>query len=196
LSIYLQPILAHWLVFMHTSDLRPLNAGQGGLISPMRGDGQLGELAATYVITYDDGSEERVPIRRRYQVGAFQRIWGENCFEAVAHTKPRPVRAHHEQMTADWGHSQTRVDSADAGPWTNWLYAWQNPHPERAMVGLRAEPGSGTVLLCGLAALRWERRRNGTQVPAEPAIQSPSGDATVDDAHHVDAGRPDDALAP
>lgn len=46
------------------------------------------------------------------------------------------------------------------------------------------------------ASLRWERRRNGPQVPAEPAIQSPSGDAAVDGAHQVDAERPDDALAP
>ena len=72
---------------------------------------------------------------------------------------------------------------------------------------LNGAAGRGAGLLAALllalfsvlgpsASLRWERRRNGPQVPAEPAIQSPSGDATVDDAHHVDAGRPDDALAP
>jgi hypothetical protein len=184
-SIRLAPTHAQWLVFMHTSDQRPLDAGEGGLISPMRGVGQLGEHAATYVIVYADGTEEAIPIRRRQHLGAFQRIWGENCFEAVAHTKLRPQRAHHEQMTDDWGRSQTRVESADAGPWTNWLYAWENPHPERAIVGLRAEPSCGTVVLCGLAAgegltahpLRWERRRKGLLTLPEGTAFDPTLDA-------------------
>ena len=75
----------------------------------MRGAGQLGEHAADYVICYQDGTEERVPIRRRYEIGAFQRGWGENCFLAVAAHKSQPTRAHHEQMSPDWGRSQTRA---------------------------------------------------------------------------------------
>ena len=181
-----EPTHAQWLVFMHTSDQRPLNAGQGGIISPMRGVGQLGELAATYVVLYDDGSEERVPIRRRHHLGAFQRIWGENCFEAVAHTKPQPVRAHHEQTTADWGRSQMRSTPADSWPWTNWLYAWENPHPERTIVGVRAEPTCGTVILSGLAAgegltshpLRWETRCKALLTLPEGVAFDPTLDVT------------------
>jgi len=52
-----------------------------------------GRARADYVMLYQDGTQERAPIRRRRQIGAFQRRWGENCFEAVAHSKPRPVRA-------------------------------------------------------------------------------------------------------
>jgi hypothetical protein len=167
ITIALERTHAQWLVFMHTSDQRPLEAGEGGIISPMRGVGQLGELAATYVVLYADGTEERVPIRRRFQLGAFERIWGENCFEAVAHTKPQPVRPHHEQTHTDWGRSQMRSTPADSWPWTNWLYAWENPRPEATIVGVRTEPASGTVVLSGLAAgegltahpLRWARRR-------------------------------------
>jgi len=75
-SIDLPPTVAPWLILMHTSDLRPNEPGPGGFISPMRGEGQLGEHAADYVILYADGAEERVAIRRRYQLGAFQRRWG------------------------------------------------------------------------------------------------------------------------
>ncbi len=114
-SIELSPTVAQWLVFMHTSDLRPVEPGRGGFISPMRGEGQLAEHAADYVMLYQDGTEERVAIRRRYQLGMFQRRWGENCFEAVAHRKPYPLRAacEHEQLRVGWGWTQTRVMQPD-----------------------------------------------------------------------------------
>ncbi len=145
LSLSLPPLTARWLVFLHTSDVRPLPAGPGGIISPMRGEGQLAEHAANYVFLYADGSEERAPIRRRYQVGPFQRGWGENCFECVPQHKPAPQHAHHEQDGEPyWGNTQTRVLAwTDSGPWMNWLWAWENPHPEKNITGLRFEPGAG-----------------------------------------------------
>ena len=165
-DVSLEPVRARWLVFFHTSDCRPLAADEHGLISPMRGEGMLGERAATYVVRYEDGSEEAIAVRRRREIGAFQRRWGENCFEAVAQHKPRPVRPSHEQPTDDWGRAATRVDVDDWALWTNWLYAWENPHPEWAVTGLRLEPGEGVVVLSGLACgdvaahpLRWETRR-------------------------------------
>jgi hypothetical protein len=165
-AIEIGPAQAQWLVFMHTSDLRQLQADPAGFFSPMRGQGQLAEHAADYVMLYGDGSEERTAIRRRHQIGAFQRRWGENCFEAVAHHKPYPVRAAHEQLIEGWGWSQTRVDVEDSMPWVNWLWAWQNPHPDRPIVGVRFEPVSGVVVVSAIAAgtasalpLRWQSRQ-------------------------------------
>jgi hypothetical protein len=135
-SISIDPLTARWLVFLHTSDVRPLPAGPGGIISPMRGEHQLGEHAADYIFVYSDGSEERVAIRRRYQIGPFNRNWGENCFECVAHHKPAPQHAHHEQDgDSSWGNSQQRILSGTEGgvPWMNWLWAWENPHPEKTI---------------------------------------------------------------
>ena len=116
LSIDLYPTVAQWLVFMHTSDRRQPGSAPGEFVSPMRGEGQLGEHAADYVILYQDGTNERNPIRRRYQLGAFQRRWGESCLEAVAHRKPRTQQFAHEQLAKDWGNLLTRVDVADGGP--------------------------------------------------------------------------------
>ena len=114
----------------------------------------------------------------------FQRRWGENCFQAVAHAKPRPVRAHHEQMTPGWGMSQTRAQLSDMGPWVNWLWAWRNPHPRKAIVGLRFEPVSGSVLISGVSAgkasaepLRWERRRKAVLTLAKGEAFEPALDA-------------------
>ena len=47
---------AGWLVFMHTSDERPLELNASGFASPMPGAGRLNEHAADYVIEYEDGS--------------------------------------------------------------------------------------------------------------------------------------------
>ncbi|MFL7868699.1 MAG: hypothetical protein AB8I58_07715, partial [Anaerolineales bacterium] len=123
-SIDIQATMARWLVFMHTSDRRAASPNSAGIIAAMRGEGQLGEHAADYVIRYSDETEERVSIRRRFQIGTFQRRWGENCFEAVAHQKARPTRPPHEQLGPYWGSAQARVEVADSADWINWLWAW------------------------------------------------------------------------
>ncbi len=160
------PLRAGWLVFMHTSDERPLEPNGHGFYSPMPGAGRLNEHAADYVIEYDDGSEARAGVRRRHQVGMYARGWGENCFQSVAHCKPAPVRLAGEQLKEGWGWTQTRVVNDDSPPWTNWLWAWQNPHPEKAIRALRLEPVCGTLVLSAVSAgeaseqpLRWRARR-------------------------------------
>ena len=165
IAVEIEPTLSQWLVFMHTSDLHPAETNPARIISPMRGEGQLGEPAANYVIQYADGAEISLPIRRRFQIGAFRRRWGENCFEAVVHRKPRSVRPPHEQLGLSWGWSQTRVNVADSWDWENWLWAWENPHPEKKIVGIRFEPVSGFILVSGISAgnansnpLRWNSR--------------------------------------
>ena len=165
-SIELPAIAAPWLIFMHTTDIPHVEPNRSGFFSPMRGEGQLGEHAANYVIRYADGLEMSLPIRRRFQVGTFQRRWGENCLESVAHHKPFPQRASHEQSYPSWGRSQTRVDTADSGPWVNWLWAWENPHPDREITGVRFEPVRGAVVVSAVSVgkvssipLRWRSRR-------------------------------------
>jgi hypothetical protein len=168
-SVSVQPFKAKWLVFLHTSDISELAGGPNGLYEPpFKGEGRLGERIADYVLVYADGTTERSPVKRRHQIGMFQRRWGENCFESVAHHKFCPIRAHHEQTTAEWGWSQTRVNPADSGEWVNWLWAWENPHPEKKIAGFRFEPvpSGGTIVLSAVTAgdvsshpLRWQTRR-------------------------------------
>jgi len=162
------PVSAPWIVFLHTSDTPASEKNEDGFITPMRGMGKLGEAAATYTVQYADGTEATQIIRRRQEVGLFQRIWGENCTHAVAHHKPRPVTSHHEQMHPSWGFSQTRADGGDPAirsGWLNWLYAWESPHPRKKVIGFRSEPISGALVLSGISAgkasanpLRWEPR--------------------------------------
>jgi hypothetical protein len=167
IRIDLEPIQEKWLIFLHTSDIRTLLRDKSGLIiPPMRGEGNLNELAANYVINYEDGSRQIVAIHRRHQIGSFERRWGENCFQAVADHKPLPMRGAQEQLRGGWGWTQTRVDNPDNGPWINWLFAWENPFPEKKIVNIILEPKSGSVILSGLSVgstqehpLRWRQRQ-------------------------------------
>jgi hypothetical protein len=166
ISLQVSPTQARWIVFMHTSDIRPATQGRDGFVSPMRGHGQLAEHAADYTLCYSDGTQVSMSIRRRHQLAAFWNGWGENPFEAVAHHKPYPVRAAHEQLQPRWGGTQTRNDSADYAPWTDWLWAWENPHPGKTITGFRFTPVSGLVVLSAISVgdvashpLRWGTRR-------------------------------------
>ncbi len=166
-SVEWAPVTAQWLVFMHTSDARQVEPGPGGFFSPMRGEGQLAEHAADYVILYADGSQERVAVRRRFELGAFRHRWGERCFASLPHAKPHPWRPPHEQPGGNWGFAQTRVVPAGAEEWINWLWAWENPHPDKPIAGIRFEPKSGAVVVSAISAgsalsshpLRWQARR-------------------------------------
>jgi hypothetical protein len=164
--IPLPRVAARWLVFLHTSDSMPVETNSYGFHSPMRGEGRLMELACTYRLAYADGERQSLPIRRRHQIGAFTRRWGENCFQAVPHLKPHPVRPPHEQLRRSWGNSQTRVDDADFPAFACWLWAWENPRPDQPIVSLTLEPAAGTTVLFGISAgsvaenpLRWQGRR-------------------------------------
>jgi hypothetical protein len=115
---------------------------------------------------FSDKSEEVIQIRRRHQVGAITRQWGENCFQAVAHHKPSPMVAAVDRLGKEWGWAQTRVDVSDSNPWVNWLYAWENPHPDKTIIGLALEPVSGFIIFSAVSAgnvnthpLRWEPRQ-------------------------------------
>jgi len=167
-TVKVAPLKAPWVVFLHTSDVRPRTTDAKGFLISKRGGGELGEPAAEYVVVYADGSEQRLPIRRRREIGMFQRRWSENCFDAVVDSKPRPTGMGGQDILrmGEWGARQTRVDTGEGRPWLNWLWAWANPHPRKAITAIRFEPRVGSVVVLGLAAgrasdmpFRWQRRR-------------------------------------
>ncbi len=169
-TVKVDRLKARWLVFMHTCDRRPYEPAESGLVSPYRGYARLGEHAADYVIVYADGSELRLPILSRRQIGPFTRPWGENCFDAVGYREPYPLcddaRDKHEHRA--WGYVQFRALTADLDPWMNWLWAWENPSPAKPVVALRFEPGQTPVIVSAISAgnvaetpIRWSTRRKG-----------------------------------
>jgi len=170
ITIPVDSLRARWLVFQHTTDFPELGADADGFIRPARGEGKLGEIACRYEVEYANGTRHAIDIRRRHHIHTYQRRWGENCFEAVQHHKPYPTRLPHEQPSGGgpnrpWGSTQTRAVVPDLESWVNWLYAWENPHPDLEIVALHLEPVNGVTLLSAISAgnasqhpLRWERR--------------------------------------
>ncbi|MBW2370212.1 MAG: CehA/McbA family metallohydrolase [Deltaproteobacteria bacterium] len=166
-TISIVPTRAPWLVFMHTADVHPIEYNQDGFISPTRGMGQLGEALCEYVLVYDDGSTERTEIKRRHQMGASHEQ--ECCVGAVLHTKPKVFPGGMREKAPNWlwGVFQTYAAAEEPGMrWKNWIWAWENPHPDKAVVGLRFEPTKGAVLIFGISAghvasnpLRWQPRQ-------------------------------------
>ena len=185
-SLPLDSLKAGWLVFLHTSEFNPAPQDENGFVRPYHGEGRLAEHAADYVFGYADGSEERVAIRRRRQIGMLMRSWGENCFEAVAQRKQYTLRPLSEQVQSpwlQWGQSQTRAINIDGGPWVNWLWAWENPHPRKALVALRIEPIAAAVVISAISAgdasahpLRWGTRRKAILTLANDVAFDPSLD--------------------
>ena len=70
-------------------------------------------------------------------------------------------------ISAEWGTTQTRVEMNDRGTWINWLWAWENKHPEKPIKALRIDPLTTIpFIIFGISVgdvssnpLRWESRQ-------------------------------------
>jgi hypothetical protein len=141
----------------------------------------LGQTLAEAVLLYADGTEKRLPLRRRFEVFMPAYPWGNLAFASVAHRSDAPRKLSDPLPSGlDWGNLQTVVtDSAYAedGSATLWVSALPNPEPERPLRALRLEAaGEDAFLLCGLtlfqgreSPLRYERLRLYRFTLPEPA---------------------------
>ena len=166
-TVEIAPPRARWLVFMHTSDLRPLEpeAGRDHLADARRGPAgrARGRLRDPLRRRQRGAGRDPPPPPDRRLPPALGRelLRGGRASQAPSVRAPATSR-----LRRRWGWSQTRVVPADDGPWMNWLWAWENPHPEKAIAGLRFEPVGGAVVVSAISAgdvvelpLRWQPRR-------------------------------------
>jgi len=163
-----EPVKTPWLIFAHTTDFAPQEFDAYELRKNSTGFMRLGENVGDYVFTYADGTEVRENLRWRHQISMFWRSWGQNCFQAVAQHKPFPIRSVSDQPRGGipWGNTQYKVCQPDILPWVWWLWAWENPRPDKKLVALRIEPKLAPIVLAAVTAgrtqsqpFRWERRQ-------------------------------------
>ena len=108
-----------------------------------------GQLLGEAVLGYSDGGERVFPIRRRFEVNAPSMPWGHWSFLSVTHSQLVPTRLS-EGAGLQWGSNQTSVRDP-AGPPLLWLWALENPDPERPLRSLRLRAaGSDPLVVCGL----------------------------------------------
>ena len=158
-----KPVRARCLAFMHTADKLPVAPRDRGQSDVFRQWAGLGEHLADYVILYQGGREERTAVRRRRQVGYFG---NDFCLQAVPQRRSIPVLPSYEQPGGDYGWKETRAPKHRLDRWMNWLWGWENPHPEEPIAGLRLEPRSGAIVVSAVSAgdcrwtpFRWRPRR-------------------------------------
>jgi hypothetical protein len=124
---------------------------------------RLGQLLADVILVYEDGLEEVIPIRRRFEVNSPSIFWGHLCFAALPHRLDYARRI--IDPLADglgWGPLQTNVQEAayefgPEGKWTTnlWVSALANPAPERNLKALRLRAASeDPVIVCGITLYR------------------------------------------
>jgi hypothetical protein len=120
---------------------------------------RVGQRLADAVLLYEDGGEEIVPIRRRFEVNSPSIFWGHLCFAALPHRLDYARRIIDPLTNGrGWGPLQTNVQEAayEFGPdgkWTTnlWVCALANPAPERHIKAFRLRAtGEDPVVVCGI----------------------------------------------
>lgn len=128
----------------------------------------VGELLAEAVLEYEDGTTQAFPVRRRYEVGPPAAAWGRECFNAIQSNSWRAVKIDDALAHGtDWGMQQQEVMYHSLSRTAMWIWALENPKPEKAVKALRLEArGDDALAVCGLTLyhgrenpLRHERRR-------------------------------------
>ncbi|HXI18510.1 MAG TPA: hypothetical protein VNM48_19265, partial [Chloroflexota bacterium] len=102
---------------------------------------RLGQRLADYTLIYTDGTEQRQPIRCRFEVNGGRTIWGQRAFAARREQMDTPLNYRGSYERDAWGRAQTSVQSSHGA---YWLYALPNPHPDRLLSAVRLDAATDT----------------------------------------------------
>jgi hypothetical protein len=157
-SVTFSPVTARYLVFLHASETPEPVHNKDGLVTNFRGNPQLMEPICDYVMRYADGSAETVTIRSRMEINDMNTGWGSGGFLSLAHKRGKAMHTATDDIVAGrkpewtWGSSQSRVSAEGSWPLSQWLYAFENPHPEKEITGIDIIKKNGNVFLFGVTA--------------------------------------------
>ena len=146
-----------------------------------------GEHLADYVLEYQDGSERRRPIRRRFEVDEALIMWGQWAFAAQPHVPPVPAPWQGPYPARQWGNYQTGVvDGPTDTDLRYWLYALPNPQPDTPLRSIRLEARAGRVAIAAITLYHGathpfqHRRLESLRVSTTAPVDVRSAEATVD----------------
>jgi hypothetical protein len=120
---------------------------------------RVGQQLAEAVILYDDGTEAKSLIRRRFEVNAPSVQWGHLSFNSLSHSQDAPRNLSESLRSgSDWGQLQAAVQDntygQDVSPGvvfagsvgTLWISVIANPQPERLIRALRLRSSAEDLL--------------------------------------------------
>lgn len=107
-----------------------------------------GRVVAHYVFRFAGGEEARVPIRERFEVGVAPPAQGGGSpFLAVPDQKEQLV-PRYEGRWDSAGRRQT--EASRGGSRGYFLWAWENPHPDRVIESVTIEPAGRRFLVAAI----------------------------------------------
>ena len=104
-------------------------------------------IIAEYVFAYGDGTEQRVPIRERFEIGILPVGWGMLAFGCVP-DQPDTKIDRHVGRFEEAGRRQTEIDQAQ--PRAYYLWPWKNPRPKKMLASLTIEPADRRFLVAAV----------------------------------------------
>ncbi|MBI3910608.1 MAG: hypothetical protein HY320_06710, partial [Armatimonadetes bacterium] len=107
----------------------------------------LGHVVGHYVFRFADGTEVRVPIRERFEVAPVPAGWGGLPFLALPDQK-NYLAPRYEGRWETIGFRQT--EAGQGGVRAYFLWAWENPHPERTIASVTIEPADRKFLVAAI----------------------------------------------
>jgi hypothetical protein len=113
---------------------------------------KLGQYLAEATLVYEDGSERSFPVRRRFEVNSPIAAWGQECFNAMQSNTWRPAKLDDPLARGtDWGNLQYTALYKSLGGAAIWIWAIENPLPDRPLKALRVRAaGEDFLMVCGL----------------------------------------------
>ena len=133
---------AHNVIFAH----RQMETEQDAM-------GPIGVHVADYVIRFEGGETETVPIRERYEISAVGDRQGISRYGVgypylAVTDQGDALTPRHEGRWEETGRRQTEV--VQAQPEWYWLFAWRNPNPERVIESIEIVPRGPRFIVAGV----------------------------------------------
>ena len=115
------------------------------LESDLMEGGALGKPVADYVFRLAEGAEIRIPIRERFEIADLS--GGGSPFHALPDQNDQ-LMPRYEGKWEDMGRRQTEVSRGTARGY--YLWAWENPHPDREVESLEIIPSGPRFIIAGV----------------------------------------------
>ena len=161
LKLNIDNIKARWLMFLHSSETPEAIPDKDGIYKNFKGITQLNQAICDYIIYYSDGTKVVVPIRSRMEINDMSIWWGQGAFLALSHERDRSLSIDSSDFVDSkeyiypdrWGTKQTRViGEGGTQALQQWIYAFENPNPEKIITGIEIIKKDGNVFLFGITA--------------------------------------------
>ena len=129
-----------------------------------------GREVARYVIRLADGQEISVPVRERFEVACVPTDWGHPPF--LAHPDQKDdLWPRHEGRWNDFGSHRFEVIQGAARAY--YLWAWENPRPDRRIESVTVVPCGWKFILAGITLGRRDEPPFPRTGPREVVIRLP-----------------------